>query len=103
MHIIAVSMAMPASLNNQEPGYDRETAVLWLQQRLTDIKYFDPADGENSGVYDQSTFDAVTKLQNDLGIQPQDGNYGVVDQATFDAILNQSGTWQNPGDPVHRG
>ena len=78
-------------LNNQNPApkvpYTRETAILRLQQRLTEMGYFDPAEGDPSGVYDQPTFDAVAKLQEDLGVTPDE--YGLFDQATLDAILSR--------------
>ncbi len=91
-------------LNNQDPTpdplYGRNAAVLWLQDQLTTMLYF--AGGENSGVYDQPTFDAVAKLQEDLGLDLKASDYGLVENKTFNAILEQGATWTNPGDPVER-
>jgi peptidoglycan hydrolase-like protein with peptidoglycan-binding domain len=87
---------------DQSPAYDRSTAVLWLQQQLITMNYFDAAQGEGSGVYDQPTFDAVKKLQEDLGLTLAEGDYGLIGKATFSAIIDQGATWINPGDPIQR-
>ena len=92
-------------LNKQfpdQPAYDRGTAVLWLQQQLITMNYFDAAQGDGSGVYDQPTFDAVAKLQQDLGLALNEGDYGLVGKVTFGAIIDQGATWINPGDPIQR-
>jgi hypothetical protein len=67
-----------------------------------DMQYFDAAEGEPGGVYDQPTFDAVKKLQTDLGLSLKDDQYGLVGRKTFDAILAQGDAWRNPGEPIHR-
>ena len=99
--------ALAGLLNGQqpapEPAYDRASAVKWLQQKLTDMLYFDAAEGAPDGIYDQPTFDAVTKLQEDLGLSLKDSQYGLVGQKTFDEILAQGDTWRNPGVPIPRG
>ena len=93
-----------ALLNGQKPApkikYTRRTAVTWLQKKLTQMEYFDS--GKNSGVYDRPTFDGVKKFQKDMGITLSSQNYGYVRQKTFDAIVEYSGTWINPGDPIDR-
>ena len=92
-------------LNGQSPApriqYDRKTAVAWLQQKLTQMEYFDPA-APGSGVYDQRTFNAVKKFQKDLNIQLSSQNYGYVKKETFGALVEYGGTWKNPGGPVTR-
>jgi peptidoglycan hydrolase-like protein with peptidoglycan-binding domain len=85
-----------------DPAYDRAGAVKWLQRKLMDMQYFDAAEGEPGGVYDQPTFDAVKKLQTDLGLSLKDDQYGLVGRKTFDAILAQGDAWRNPGEPIHR-
>ncbi len=60
------------------------------------------ADGEDSGVYNQPTFDAVEKFQQDLALDLKASAYGLVGKKTFNAIIENSGTWTNSDGPIGR-